>query len=226
MPRVETHSLAALLTFCLPIGLSTYWIFQGAIKSPILEVLPDGPYARWRPFAAEADIRSLRQWAMASVGVLGGALTHLIWDAFTHEGGRGVRMFPVLDDSLIDIGNRHIPAMYVLQDLGSLIGLAAVLAMLCWGLRRGHDAPVLKRLLASRERVMWWLIYALAGGVFTAGFYAWARLGQPPMHYMILRVSAIAIASVRGLAAALLCVSVALDLRLHQLHQRSSGPDG
>ncbi len=224
MPRVETHSLAALLTFCLPVGLITYWIFQGAIKSPILEVLPDGPYARWRPFAAEADIRSVRQWFLASVGVLGGAVTHLVWDAFTHEGGRGVRMFPVLDDSLIDIGTRHIPAMYVLQDVGSLIGLAAVLAMLGWGLRRGHDAPVRNRLLANRERTIWWLIYALAAGIFTAGFYVWATFGQPTTHYRILLISAIAIASLRGLAAALLCVSVALDLRLRRLHQRSSGP--
>ncbi len=28
MPRVETHSIVALLTFCLPVGLITYWVFQ------------------------------------------------------------------------------------------------------------------------------------------------------------------------------------------------------
>ena len=67
MPRVETHSIAALFTFCLPVGLITYWVFQRFIKSPILEVLPEGPYARWRPFAAEASIRSLRQWLLASI---------------------------------------------------------------------------------------------------------------------------------------------------------------
>ena len=169
----------------------------------------------------------MRQWLLASIGVLGGALTHLIWDAFTHEGGRGVRMFPVLDDSLIDIGNRHIPAHFVMQDLGSLIGLLAVLGMLCWGLRRGSEAAVPNRLVAGRERLVWWLIYALAAALFTAAFYAWVRFGQPPSHSIFMRVSWSAIASLRGLAAALLCVSVALDLRLRQLHhrQRSSGPD-
>ncbi len=75
--RVETHSLTALLTFCLPVGLITYWVFQLVIKSPILEVLPDGPYARWRPFAAEADIRSLRQWLLASMRRAGGSLDAL-----------------------------------------------------------------------------------------------------------------------------------------------------
>jgi hypothetical protein len=224
MPRVETHSLTALLTFCLPVGLITYWLFQRFIKSPILEVLPEGPYARWRPFAAEASIRSLRQWLLAAGGVLAGAVTHLIWDGFTHDGGRGVRMFPVLDDSL-DIGSRHLPAVYVLQDLGSLIGLAAVLAMLCFGLRRGHEAAVPNRLVPSRERLMWLLGYAVAAGIFTAAFYIWATQGQLPTHSIIARVSATAVASLRGLAAALLCVSLALDLRLRALHHRSSGPD-
>lgn len=225
MPRVETHSLAALITFCLPVGWATYWVFQRLIKSPILAVLPDGPYARWRPFAAEANIRSLRQWLLAGAGVLAGALTHLIWDAFTHDGGRGVRMFPVLDDSLIDIGSRHVPAMYVLQDLGSLIGLAAVLAMLCYGLRRGPEAAVPNRRIPSRERLVWWLIYALAAGIFTAAFYLWVKLGQPPTRSIVMRASATAVASVRGLAAALFIVSLALDLRLRALRYRSSGPD-
>jgi hypothetical protein len=225
MPRVETHSIAALFTFCLPVGLITYWIFQRFIKSPILEVLPEGPYARWRPFAAEANIQSLRQWVLASAGLLAGALTHLIWDGFTHDGGRGVRMFPVLDDSLIDIGSRHIPAMYVLQDLGSLIGLAAVLAMMCYGLRRGHEAAMPNRLLPSRERLMWMLTYALVAATFTAVFYIWVNLGQPPIRSIVARASGTAVASLRGLAAALLSVSLALDLRLRALHQRSSGPD-
>jgi hypothetical protein len=224
MPRVETHSFEALFTFCVPVGLITYWVFQRLIKSPILEVLPEGPYARWRPFAAEANIRSMRQWLLAAGGVLAGALTHLIWDAFTHGGGRGVRMFPVLDDS-IEVGSRHLPAIYVLQDLGSLIGLGAVLAMMCYGLRRGRQAAVPNRLILSRERLMWLLIYALAAGIFTVTFYSWATLGQPPTHSIVARASGTAVASLRGLAAALLSVSLALDLRLRQLHHRSSGPD-
>jgi len=221
MPRVETHSFAALITFCLPVGLITYWVFQLLIKTPVLQVLPEGPYARWRPFAAEANMRSWRQWLLAAGGVLGGALTHLIWDGFTHDGGRGVRMFPVLDDT-IDIGSRHLPAMYVLQDLGSLIGLAAVLAMVCYGLRRGPQAAVPNRRVPSRERRVWMLIYVVVALGFAAAFYIWTRLGQPPTHSIAARASGMAIASLRGLAAALVAVSLTLDLRLRELHQRSS----
>ena len=85
MHRFETHSALALLTFCLPVGLTTYWAFQYLIKAPMLEVLPEGAYARWRPFSSPADFASIRQWALAGCGVLAGAVTHLVWDAFTHE---------------------------------------------------------------------------------------------------------------------------------------------
>jgi hypothetical protein len=225
MPRVETHSATALLTFCLPLGMITYWVFQFLIKAPIVEVLPDGPYARWQPVSATANIRSLKQWLLAACGILGGAVSHLIWDGFTHDGGRGVRMFPVLDDTIIDFGSRHLPAIYVMQDLGSLVGLAAVLIMAAYGFRRGPQAAVPNRLVGSRERFAWLLAYALTGIALTAGFYLWATYGQAPSRSIVARASGIAIASLRGLAAALVVVSLLLDVRLRALHQRSSGPD-
>ena len=94
--------------------------------------------------------------------------------------------------------------------------------MLCYGLRRGPEAAPPNRLVPSRERLLWWLIYALTAVVFSAAFYVWAKLGQPPTRSIVMRVSGTAVASVRGLAAALLCVSLALDLRLRALNHRSS----
>jgi hypothetical protein len=225
MPRVETHSTTALLTFCLPVGMVAYWAFQFLIKAPIVEVLPEGPYARWQPVSSIADIRSLKQWLLAACGILGGAISHLIWDAFTHDGGRGVRMFPVLDDTIFELGSRHLPAIYVMQDLGSLFGLVAVLAMAAYGFRRGPQAAVPNRLVARRERFGWLLAYVLAAVSLAAGFYLWATFGQTPPRSIVMRASGIAIASLRGLAAALLIVSLLLDLRLRALHQRSSGPE-
>ncbi|HEY0803328.1 MAG TPA: DUF4184 family protein [Steroidobacteraceae bacterium] len=225
VPRVETHSAVALFTFCLPVGLITYWVFERLIKTPVVEVLPEGPYARWHPFAAEANIRSIRQWLRAAFGILAGALSHLVWDGFTHENGRGVRMFPVLDDSIIDIGRRHVPAIYVMQDLGSLIGLVAVLAMVCYSLRRGPQTAVPNRLVARKERIEWVAAYGLAVIALSVGFYFLVRFAHPKSHTIVGRVSDVAIASLRGLSAALLSISLALQLRLHALRHRSSGPE-
>jgi NAD/NADP transhydrogenase beta subunit len=132
----------------------------------------------------------------------------------------------VLDDSVIDIGLRHVPAIYVMQDLSSLIGLAAVLVMVCYALRRGQEPPVANRLVARAERIEWILAYTVAAIAFSVALYLWTRWGHPSaLRSTIGRVSSVAIASLRGLTAALFSVSLVLQLRLRALRHRSSGPE-
>jgi hypothetical protein len=97
--------------------------------------------------------------------------------------------------------------------------------MLCYALRRGTQPPAPKRLVPGAERIDWTVIYFGAAIAFSVAFYIWPRLGQPYSHSIVGRVSDVAIASVRGLAAALACVSLALQVRLRALRYRSSGPD-
>lgn len=223
--RFETHSGTALLTFCLPVGMVTYWVFQYVVKTPMLEVLPDGPYARWRPFSSPADIQGLRQWILAACGVLAGAVTHLVWDAFTHENARGIRLIPWLEDPVVDIGTHRLAGVQLLQDVSSLLGLVIVIGLVWYGLRRGREAPVPSRPLRPAERRAWVGIYVAATVGLSAAWWLWARWG-PPGHTMravviaipgINGITAIAVACLRGLAMTLLCTSVALDWRLRAL---------
>jgi Domain of unknown function (DUF4184) len=224
LARFETHSGSALLTFCLPVGLLTYWVFQLFIKRPVLEVLPDGPYSRWRPFASRASPANWRHWVLAACGILVGAVTHLVWDAFTHDGARGVRMFPALDEPIFEFGRRHVAGVRLMQDVGSLIGLAVVLLLVWRGLRRGRDAAVPNRPVAPAERHLWMWLYVGAAALFSLAFYLWARaLGEAPTHLIIVYIYDVAVAALRGLAAALLGVSLALDLRLRSLRYRNGG---
>jgi hypothetical protein len=212
--RFETHSALSLLTFCLPIGLGAYWVFQRLIKRPVIELLPDGAYRRWREFSDPADYASPLQWLLAAVGVLAGAISHLIWDAFTHEGARGVRMIPALDDPLFEIGGHHFIGTHLLQDVSSLLGFVMVIALLAYGLRNGPaDAAAVSRPLGRAERRAWAGGYLLAALVFTVVFFL-LRHPESAAHRLVLPISNAAIALLRGLAAALLSVSVFLNLRL------------
>jgi hypothetical protein len=214
LPRFETHSAMALLTFCLPVGLACYWTFQFLLKTPVLEVLPEGAYARWRPFSSPAQFLNLRQWLLAAGGILAGAATHLVWDAFTHEGARGVRLIPWLEDPIADIGSHHLIAFRVMQDGGSLIGLGIALAFTCYGLRRGPEQPVPNRPLRPAERRVWVLVYAATAGV--AMSVAWL-LWEPTGHSLTALANGIAVAALRGLAVALLSTSLVLGWRLRAL---------
>ncbi len=215
--RIETHSAIGLLTFCLPVGLATFWIFQQLIKGPVIAVLPNAAYGRWRAFAVPADIADLKQWAYAALGVLLGALTHLIWDGFTHEGARGVRMIPILDDPVVSIAGHRLAGTTLLQDLSTLIGLTVVLGIVAYGLRHPRvQNSFPERPLACRERY-WWIagyvgLTAVLGVAFLAR-HGWHPASQP----LGILAANCAIAALRGFAAAMVAVSLLLLVRLRAL---------
>ncbi|HSN33736.1 MAG TPA: DUF4184 family protein [Ideonella sp.] len=211
LPRFATHSLVALFTFCVPAGLACYWVFQLLIKRAVLEVLPDGAYARALPFASPARLASLRHWLLAAAGILAGAATHLAWDGFTHEGARGVRMFPALNDDLADVGGHRLLVYKLLQQGSSLIGLSVAL-WICWrALRTPAPQPRPERTLARIERDAWLLAFPVLAVI--ASLVALAP-GWHPGHNPVAIVGDTAIAVLRGLVVALLLLSAAVRLRL------------
>jgi hypothetical protein len=220
--RFETHSADALVTFCLPVGLAVYWAFQWLLKEPLIELLPPGAYARWRASKSSAPVSSIRQWLLAAAGLLCGAVTHLIWDAFTHEGGRGVRMLPVLEDPSVQIGSRHLAGPHLLQDVNSLLGLMVVIAILAYGLRPGlaSDAALPRR-LAPSERRAWLGAYLLVAGLLTATFF-WRHQALPNLPPM--PVSRAGISLLRGTGATLWLVGAVLYVRLRKAPGERSGP--
>jgi hypothetical protein len=216
--RFETHSISALITFCLPVGLLTYWLFQFLIKPAMAEILPEGPYARWHTFKAPEPIKSPRQWLLAAGGILLGAILHLALDGFSHDGGRGVRLFPALDEPWFDIGHHHVIGTHLIQDFGSVIGLIVLFGFAVHGLRRGSEIPVPNRVVGPKERFAWMTAYTAAAVMCTVGFIV---LFHDPDDTGIFAGPAfvydLAVAVLRGLAAAVLAVSIALSLRLERL---------
>jgi hypothetical protein len=199
------------------VGLLSYWIFQRLMKSPLVSVLPDGAYRRWRPYSAPASWNSPRQWLLAACGVMLGAIVHLAWDAFTHEGARGVRMVPELSDPMLEVHHHVLTGATLLQGLSSLIGLMVVIAGIAYALRDRGPRTAEPRPLTAFERRTWVLVFALVTLGFCVGFLIldhtlghwyhhrrWVGLGG----LLIAGLGSVAIALLRALVLAALSVSL------------------
>jgi hypothetical protein len=215
LSRWHTHSLQALFSFCLPCGLFAWWLTQRLIKPAALEVLPDGAWARVCAQHPRVALTSLHAWGGAAAGVLLGAATHLVWDAFTHEDARGVRMLALLDDYGPGIAGHSLRLYAWLQYGSSVVGLAVLaLALMLWLRHAPAPVPAPARRIPRLERIGWVCCYALVPLLALA----WSctrqlAAGHPPW------LSAVAIGRdaawlLRGGALALIGVSLGISLRL------------
>jgi hypothetical protein len=213
--RWQTHSLMALWTFCLPMGLAAYALTLLLVKPAVLEVAPDGAYARLQ--AAEQAHHSPawdspKALLYAALVILLAAVTHLVWDEFTHENARAVRMFPMLGAYGPELDGHSLHIWRWLQYGSSVLGLIAVAAALWLWLRHASAlrAPQPRR-LQPRERQLWTALYISSPLVATGASWWHMRAGSLPVG---AQLEVIAVAGMRTSILSLLCVSALVLLRL------------
>jgi hypothetical protein len=213
--RWQTHSLVALFSFCLPAGLAVYALTQVLIKPAVTEVLPDGPHLRVRTAHPRVDLGRLSTWLHAALAVLLGAITHLAWDAFTHENARGVRLFPFLSDYGPQLAGHSLRLYRWLQYGSSVLGLAVVAAALLLWL---HHAPAprepLVRRLTRGERLLWGGLYLAPPLVVLASSLAMAVAIGHGVLATGAALTRIAVLTMQACALSLLLVSGLLRVRL------------
>ncbi|HLA72143.1 MAG TPA: DUF4184 family protein [Steroidobacteraceae bacterium] len=181
---LPTHTLAGLFWFCWPAGLAAWLLFVHVLEAPTLALLPEP----WRTRITPSDSRiTLANIAFASVAVLIGAVTHVIWDSFTHRYSPVTDALPLLRISLFKIGWTHIYVYKFLQHLSSVVGMVA---LLIWA-RRIRHAPQVQmsgaaseptcvtdrtRLAAAAVLLITSCSFAIANYVTHAGVYFERRL--------------------------------------------------
>lgn len=140
IPRIESHSLAGLFWFCLPTGLGVYLIFHLLLKHPIHSLLPAFVSRRLNQVIGETRFPKV-SWLAVTVSLLAGAITHLAWDAFTHDGAPGVDAIAFLRADLFVVGTYHVYAYRVLQYFSSAIGLLILVLWTFQWLRKSAIGP-------------------------------------------------------------------------------------
>jgi hypothetical protein len=195
-----SHALVGVFTFCLPVGLAVYLLWEGYARTPVrsLLALPASP----PEFAPEW--RAPAWWARTVVALLIGALTHLLWDGFTHGGYWGARHWPWLRSPALTFGKTTVPWFNLFQHVSTALGGAVVLA---WLIATLHRAGALDRLRHSRWRQR--TLVALALGALLGACSGW-RLERPSNFWTLqVTIGRVAVGALLGLSLATLAFCVA-----------------
>jgi len=126
-----THTLGGLFWFCLPVGLAVWLFYVRVLEAPTIALLPDG----WRDRVVRSEYRlSASLLLRVSLAIIVGAVTHLVWDSFTHSLSPVAEALPTLRDVTVNVMGRQLSVYRFLQYLSSIVGLAA---LAIWAWRQG-----------------------------------------------------------------------------------------
>ncbi|MEU6808476.1 DUF4184 family protein [Streptomyces sp. NPDC046831] len=159
-----THSLPGVLS----VDVLVAWVLVGLwllVREPLVALLPrsrQGRVAALSRCGAERSRVSPSTAVWGYVSAVLGALTHVVWDAFTHLDRWGMRLFPVLGRELAGS-----PLYWYLQYGGSAVAAAVIAGFLVHALRRAPGGePAGVPVLSARDRC--WA-GAVIGGCVLAG---------------------------------------------------------
>ncbi|MFF5978342.1 DUF4184 family protein [Streptomyces olindensis] len=201
-----THSLPGVFT----VDVLVAWALVGLwllVREPLVALLPRGRQGRVaalvRCGAPRARVRpSLMVWWYVSAVL--GALTHVVWDAFTHLDRWGMRLFPVLGREVAGS-----PLYWYLQYGGSAVAAVVIAVFVARAVRRMPGGePVGVPVLSVRDR---WGAAAVIGGFAFVGAVQrasrwWAYWGSAAKPWEI--IPTVCFGAGAGLVPALLLYAV------------------
>jgi hypothetical protein len=136
--RTASHSLTGLLWFCLPVGVAAYVVFHLFLKLPLLSLLPVSVSDRLTTSGNKPLSLPQVSWRAVTLSLLLGAVTHVVWDAFTHNEAVAVAALPWLRVYLFSLGSYHVYPYKLLQHASTAMGLGL---LAWWGWRWARSTP-------------------------------------------------------------------------------------
>jgi sorbitol-specific phosphotransferase system component IIC len=197
--RELTHSFTGLFIFALPAGLFVWLFYVAFLEKATITLLSD----RWHTRFAHTDAITLPLIARASIAILLGAVTHLLWDAVTHRYTFVTNALPILAEPTP--GLAWLPIYHLLHFLSSVVGLV-ILARWAQHLHRQPAKSLIRPYkLSERARVgaLWILLVASLGG----GLWDW--LPYAGAHYSAQFFFA-AVGTMSGFFIAWCCIAVGM----------------
>jgi len=137
--RMDSHSLVGLYLFCIPMGLTIYYLYHLLMAPVIVSLLPKNIQGHLNPNLFIGKVPSIATHVLLFSLILG-ALTHIIWDFFTHQTGIPQHIL-WMDTPLANIDGYDIMPYRILQHLSSILGLALLIYLLGRWYKRIKNLP-------------------------------------------------------------------------------------
>ncbi|MFB7737599.1 DUF4184 family protein [Streptomyces sp. NPDC056112] len=217
-----THSFAGVFTLDVLVAwlLVMVWLL---LREPLVALLPRArqgraaaltrcgtPWTRPRPASVP--------WWYASAAL--GALTHVVWDAFTHHDRWGMRLFPVLGRQLAGA-----PVHWYLQYGSSAVAAVVIAGFLVHALRRtpaGEPVGVPELSVRDRRRALAVIAVCAVAGAVQRTWHWWTGRGSTAALWEL--IPTLCFGAGAGLAVGL--PLYALDVRLRRGAGAPGGGDG
>ena len=135
--RVDSHSLIGIYLFCIPMGLTIYFLYHWLMAPVIVSFFPKTIQGHLNPELFIGKLPSTPSHVLLFSLILG-ALTHVIWDFFTHQSGIPQHI-QWMDTPLSNIDGYDIMPYRVLQHLSSILGLSILIYWLVAWYKRIKD---------------------------------------------------------------------------------------
>jgi hypothetical protein len=146
-----THAASGPVTIDLVLGLAVFAGWYFVLRRPLVDLAP-----RWLA-GRLPRARSLNGvgWLWAVLSVVLGALTHVVWDTFTHRHRWGTDHVAVLNELL-----GPLPAYKWLQFTSGATGLIILVVWTLVWLRGRPARPVTRATTAAQRIAAWYLVVA------------------------------------------------------------------
>jgi hypothetical protein len=157
------HSLIGSLILCVPTGL-LFLVCVIIVRKPFLWLMPSRVRAILSDALTFPAQRKLIIFLKFSFWIWIGALTHILWDSFTHKTGWFVEHVQMLQSSLVLGSGYSFPVYYILQQLSTVLGIIIVIALTFRAVSR--QSPVSEHAKADFLRYWFWItLIALSIGL-------------------------------------------------------------
>ena len=200
-PHAFSHSWRGLFVFCLPAGIIFSFVFHRLFKYHAITALPWFLEQRFSGLSESRwSVTSVGGWLVLVGSVFVGALSHFLWDSFTHPAGDIARRIALLQQPVLVFGISR-PVCRWLQHLSTLWGGLYVIFFLF----RSHLVPPPTRshpLKRPAVKLLFWIgggVASALGAFAMVSFYSdWYGWGVMKGHGLILAASTAGLASWAG----------------------------